>query len=313
MRRRPATLQIKVAQAILPYIRPKRSIRPIVADRHGFTVDRELARRLRNKVARISQLKRRRNPADQKLIVQLNLEMDQMTAALQCPCPSGYSTVHAWHDERRLELLWRKRRSRKKLNAMEDATLAHINARHMAFASGPEMQNRVRLAELKEKERRLRIRVWPAFDLPWAGAPLSPVDALPPKKADCDPEFLADCSAFSTVDADDDGYPLEYQRRGAPARGRRPPRRGVGAFRSGGNRRLRHKLRVHEAKIARRWRGTALLVAVKPNEVLDSRFQSLAFIAIQLSSRNLTCLPRESFRLGSLFPRPLRLTPHENV
>jgi hypothetical protein len=95
MRRRPATLQIKVAQAILPYIRPKRSIRPIVADRHGFTVDRELARRLRNKVARISQLKRRRNPADQKLIVQLNLEMDQMTAALQCPCPSGYSTVHA--------------------------------------------------------------------------------------------------------------------------------------------------------------------------------------------------------------------------
>jgi len=49
---------------------------------------------------------------------------------------------------------------------MEDATLAHINARHMAFASGPEMQNRVLLAELKEKERRLRIRVWPAFDLP---------------------------------------------------------------------------------------------------------------------------------------------------
>jgi hypothetical protein len=158
-----------VAQAILPYIRPKRSVRPkrpaIVADRHGFAVDRELARRLRNKVTRISQLKRRRNRADQKLIVRPNLEMDQMTA-LQCPCPSGYSTVHAGHDERRLEWLWRKRRSRKKLNAMEDATLAHINARHMAFASGPEMQNRVRLAELKEKERRLRKRVWPAFDLP---------------------------------------------------------------------------------------------------------------------------------------------------
>jgi hypothetical protein len=162
----PAALQIKVAQAILPYIRPKRSVRPIVADRHGFAVDRELARRLRNKVTRISQLKRRRNRADQKLIVRPNLEMDQMTAAPQCPCPSGYSTVHAGHDERRLERLWRKRRSRKKLNAMEDATLAHINARHMAFASGPEMQNCVRLAELKEKERRLRKRVWPAFDLP---------------------------------------------------------------------------------------------------------------------------------------------------
>ena len=43
---------------------------------------------------------------------------------------------------------------------------------------------------------------------------LSPL--YPPKKADCDPEFLADCSAFSTVDADDDGYPLEYQRAEAP-------------------------------------------------------------------------------------------------
>jgi hypothetical protein len=97
----PAALQIKVAQAIRPYIRPQRSVRPkrpaIVADRHGFAVDRELARRLRNKVARISQLKWRRNPADQKLIVRLNLEMDQMTAALQCPCPSGYSMVQAGH------------------------------------------------------------------------------------------------------------------------------------------------------------------------------------------------------------------------
>ena len=38
----------------------------------------------------------------------------------------------------------------------------------------------------------------------------------PPEKPDCDPEFLADWSAFSTVDADDDWYPLEYQRAKAP-------------------------------------------------------------------------------------------------
>jgi hypothetical protein len=228
----PAALQIKVAQAILPYIRPKRSVRPkrpaIVADRHGFAVDRELARKLRNKVARISKLKRRRNPSDQKLIARLNLEVDQMTAALQCPCPSDYSMVHAGHDKQRLERLWRKRRSRKKLNAIEDTTLAHINARYMAFALGPEMQNRARLAELKEKERR-RSRV--EFGPPLTcreQALLSCLSTLyPPKKADCDPEFLAEQSAFSTVDADDDGYPLEYQRAKAPPladAGPRPPR-----------------------------------------------------------------------------------------
>src|SRR5262249_360857 len=57
----PAALQIKVAQAIIPYIRPKRSVRPkrpaVVADQYGFAVDRELARKLRNKRMRITTLK----------------------------------------------------------------------------------------------------------------------------------------------------------------------------------------------------------------------------------------------------------------
>jgi hypothetical protein len=34
---------------------------------------------------------------------------------------------------------------------MEDDQLAHVNARYMAFVSGPEMQGRAWLAELKEK------------------------------------------------------------------------------------------------------------------------------------------------------------------
>jgi hypothetical protein len=45
----PPALQIKVAQAIIPYVQPKRSVRPkrpaIVSDRYGFAVDRELARK----------------------------------------------------------------------------------------------------------------------------------------------------------------------------------------------------------------------------------------------------------------------------
>ena len=60
-----------------------------------------------------------------------------MTAALQRPCPSRYSMEHAKGDAQQLERLWRKRRSRKKLNAIEDAILAHINARYMAFLSRP--------------------------------------------------------------------------------------------------------------------------------------------------------------------------------
>jgi hypothetical protein len=44
---------------------------------------------------------------------------------------------------------------------------------------------------------------------------------------------------------------------------------------------LRHQLQVHESKdCASLARGGALLVAVKPNEVLDSRFQNLALIAV---------------------------------
>ena len=219
----PAALQIKVAQAIIPYIRPKRSVRPkrpaVVADRYGFAVDREFARKLRNKLTRISALKRRRNPADRELIARLSVELRQMTAALQCPCPFRYSIKDAERDGRQLYRLLRKRRSRRGLNAIEDATLAHINARYMAFLSGPEMQGRARLAELKEKERKFRV----AFGRPLTyreQALLSYLSTLyPQKKVEISPEFLAEWSAFSTeeVDYDDDRYSLEHQRASANA------------------------------------------------------------------------------------------------
>jgi hypothetical protein len=143
------------------------------------------------------------------------------------PMPIRLQHGTSWTHEQRLERLWCKRRSRKKLTAIEDATLAHVNARHMAFASGPEMQNRVRLAELKEKERRFRVAFAPPLTCREQALLSCLATLYPPKKPDCDPEFLADCSAFSTVDADDNGYPLEYQRAEAPplADGRaRPPR-----------------------------------------------------------------------------------------
>ena len=124
---------------------------------------------------------------------------------------------HAKGDTQQLERLWRKRRSRKKLNAIEDATLAHIIARYMAFASGPEMQGRARLAELKEKERRLRVAFGPPLSYREQALLFCLSTLYPQQKADRNHEFLAEQSAFATVEVDDDDrYPLEYQRAKAP-------------------------------------------------------------------------------------------------
>ena len=78
------------------------------------------------------------------------------------------------------------------------------------------MQNRAWLAELKEKERRFHIAFGPPLTCREQALLFCLSTLYPPKKADCDPEFLADESAFSTVEVDDDGYPLEYQRATAP-------------------------------------------------------------------------------------------------
>jgi hypothetical protein len=80
--------KLKWRRPSIPYIRPKRSVRPkrsaIRTDQHGFAADRELAHKLRNKVARTLQLSRRRNvsPVDKKLFVRLSQEIRLMAAAL---------------------------------------------------------------------------------------------------------------------------------------------------------------------------------------------------------------------------------------
>jgi hypothetical protein len=112
----------------------------------------------------------------------------------------------------------RARFATRRRNAIEDAMLARINARYMAFAAGPEMQGRARLAEL---ERRFRVAFGPPLTNREQALLFCLSTLYPPNKADCDPEFLAEQSAFSTVEVDC----------------RPPVPRGVGAFRSGGNRR----------------------------------------------------------------------------
>jgi hypothetical protein len=111
----PATLRIKMALATQPYIHPRKSNRPTspvaaAGDRHGFEVEPALAKKLRNEIARLGQLKRRRNPRpeDQKTEQKLHQKIEAKIATLQCPCPSRYAR------------LWRRRRSRAKLTARED-------------------------------------------------------------------------------------------------------------------------------------------------------------------------------------------------
>jgi hypothetical protein len=159
-----------VASATLPYTHPRQSNRPakprVVADRFGFTVEPALARKLRNEIARLSLLKKRRNPhPPHKAIQRLNEKIDAKLAILQCTCPSSYSVKQAATDKEKIEYLWRKRRSRAKLTPNEDAALAHINARYWAFAFGSEAKARARLRLLKDKERIHRLA---------NGSPLSP-------------------------------------------------------------------------------------------------------------------------------------------
>jgi hypothetical protein len=78
----PAAIKVKVASATMPYTHPRQSTRPakpsVVTDRFGFTVEPALARKLRNEIARLSVLKKRRNPhpRDQKVIQKLNEKID---------------------------------------------------------------------------------------------------------------------------------------------------------------------------------------------------------------------------------------------
>jgi hypothetical protein len=123
----PATLRIKMALATQPYIHPRKSNRPTspvaaAGDRHGFEVEPTLAKKLRNEIARLGKLKRRRNPRpeDQKTVQKLHQKIEAKIATLQCPCPSRYSVEDAARDEQMLARLWRRRRSRAKLTARED-------------------------------------------------------------------------------------------------------------------------------------------------------------------------------------------------
>jgi hypothetical protein len=218
-----AAIKLKVATATIAYTHPKQSTRPakpsVVPDRFGFTVEPALAIKLRNETARLSVLKKRRNPhpRDRNLIIKLHKRIDAQLATLQCPCPSSYSVKQAAIDKETIERLWRKRRSRRKLNQNEDTVLAHINARYWAFAFGPEVRARKRLHLLTAKERSHRLAYMPPLT-PWEKGELKLLAILyPPDVPEVDRDHEATLernSAFSKFppdsipDPEEDGFRL---------------------------------------------------------------------------------------------------------
>ena len=120
-----------------------------------------------------------------------------MIAALQCPCPSRYNDKAPANDRQRLERLWRKRRSRAKLTPAEDGGLARLNARYMAFASGPEARARARIDAFREKDRRFRNGTGPRMGRR-ERAELRGLATLYPREIpEIDEEFLVRESVFS--------------------------------------------------------------------------------------------------------------------
>jgi hypothetical protein len=222
----PAAMKIKVASATLPYTQPRQSKRPatptVVADRHGFAVDPVIARKLRNAVARLDVLKRRRKPTvkERAAARRLGEKIRALVAILPCPSVEEYTTKDATRDKERMLYLWRKRRSRAKLTAKEDADLAHVNARYWAYQAGPESRARERLRFLSEKARAHRLACGPALG-PWEAGELSVLATVyRPRKyklSKADEALLEEDSIFSYCEYDVDGFAPRYHWSNLPA------------------------------------------------------------------------------------------------
>jgi hypothetical protein len=222
----PAAMKIKVASATLPYTQPRQSKRPatptVVADRHGFAVDPVVARKLRNAIARLDVLKRRRKPTvkERAAARRLGEKIRALVAILPCPSVEEYTARDATRDKERMLYLWRKRRSRAKLTAKEDADLAHINARYWAYQAGPEKRARERLRLLSEKARAHRLARGPALG-PWETGELSVLATVyRPRKyklSKADEALLEEDSIFSYCEYDDDAFAPRYHWSNLPA------------------------------------------------------------------------------------------------
>jgi len=152
----------KAASEVARYFLPKNSVRKksrrgkFPPDECGFAVDPNLARELRDTKLRLACL-----PLAKKLTpyalaqkaTKLQARIGEIQQLLQCPCPSKYGLKKFKLDSDRLDILGRRRASRKMFTPEEDLEEAVRTARYDSFREGPEIDARRRLADLCEKKR----------------------------------------------------------------------------------------------------------------------------------------------------------------
>jgi hypothetical protein len=125
-------------------------------DEHGFVVDPELARELRDSKLRLACLsihKNHRPYAIAQKARKLQARIEEIQLSLQCPCPSKYTNKHIILDKERLAVLSRRRALGNVFTLEEDAEEALRMARYDSVVCGPEAAARRRLRDLREKKR----------------------------------------------------------------------------------------------------------------------------------------------------------------
>ena len=158
----------ELAQYFLPKNPTKKKSRcgNFPPDEHGFVVDPDLARELRDatlKLACLPLVKRKFTPyAMAQKASKLQARIKEIQQSLQCPCPSKYKLKDEFdgtkidgqipRDNDRLRILGKRRVEKKMFTPQEDLEEAICTARYDSFINGPEMAARERLAELRKRK-----------------------------------------------------------------------------------------------------------------------------------------------------------------
>ena len=161
----------ELAQYFLPKNPTKKKSRcgNFPPDEHGFVVDPDLARELRDatlELACLPLVKRKFTPyAMAQKASKLQARIKEIQQSLQCPCPSKYKLTDEFdgtkidgqipRDNDRLKILGMRRVDKKMFTPEEDLEEAIYTARFDSFIKGPEMAARERLGELRKIKRPL--------------------------------------------------------------------------------------------------------------------------------------------------------------
>jgi hypothetical protein len=125
-------------------------------DEHGFVVDPELARELRDCKMKLSCLKleRKRTPHTfAQKARNLQARIEEIQRSLQCPCPSKYGVKQIRSDNEWLKIFADRRAQRELFPPEEDLEEARRMVRRDSFRNGPEVMARMRVTVLCDKKR----------------------------------------------------------------------------------------------------------------------------------------------------------------